>query len=373
MHHVAWDLGATRRIVCTVREATDEAAADIRVLLFAHGNARVGATEERPRGWSQSARTDAAGVAVFDAVAQGAWLVGLVGLAPSGKGERAFAAYTIGVDVTETPGDVHVELSLHRGLYIQGRVVTPEGGEPSLSVSAHNGQFHVSAHRPDIVDGQFRLGPLLPGLYTVSVLAFTSGGGPSYAPPPEVEVAAGTTGLELVLRPGARLVLRAIDAASRAPVDAEFVLARVDREGGHFQGGGTKASATFTGLAPGTYCTLALAADGRVGVLESIPLPSTEPVEAVVPLAPGGTLLLRAPIDGVPRDVFVLRGDSVVKLHQLERSAEERSILPPGRYRVGVKQRPRDQPRSANAPRFDAVFEVDVVVGGEVTLDVAPR
>jgi RNA polymerase sigma factor (sigma-70 family) len=368
--HVTWDLGTTRRIVCTVREATGEPAADIRVLLFAHGDARVGATDERPRGWSQSAGTDEAGLAVFEAVAQGAWLVGL---APAGKGDDAFAAYTIATVVTDAPGDVHVELSLHRGLYIQGRVVVPEGGNPSLVVNAHGGGFHVSAHRQDLVDGAFRLGPLLPGLYKVGVMAFTSGAGPSYAPPPEVEVAAGTSGLELVLRPGAQLVVRAIDATSREPVDAEFTLARQDGEGVFFLGAGAKASTTFKGLEPAKYCTLALAADGRVGLLESISLPSTEPVEAVVTLAAGGTLVLRAPIDNVLRNFFVLRGEAIVNMPQLEHSAEVRTILPPGRYRVGVNERPSDQLRAAGGPRFDAVFEVEVVVGEEVALDVAPR
>jgi len=156
-------------------------------------------------------------------------------------------------------------------------------------------------------------------------------------------------------------------------VNAEFLLLHVGNEPRHFQATGVIPASPYDGLELGTYWALARAADGRVGVLDSIPLRSTEPFEAVVPLAPGGTLVLRAPLDGVPRDVYILRGDTVVKLHQLELSSEERSILPPGRYRVGVKQRPRDQPRSANAPRFDAVFEVDVVVGGEVTLDVAPR
>ena len=57
--------------------------------------------------------------------------------------------------------------------------------------------------------------------------------------------------------------------------------------------------------------------------------------------------MLRAPIDSVLRNIFVLRGEAIVNLHQLDHSAEERSILPPGRYRVGVQERPRDQVRSA--------------------------
>jgi hypothetical protein len=268
---------------------------------------------------------------------------------------------------------VHVDFVLHRGLYIEGRVIAPEGGTPTLFVNAHNERFHVSTHGKEIVDGRFRLGPLIPGLFKVSAMAFTSGDGPSYAPPPEVEVNAGTAEIELVLRPGGKLVLRAIDASSREAVHAEFVLSRVSVDGGLYKGSGAVPSKTYGGLEPGTYCALALAPDGRVGVLESISLPSTEPVEVVVPLAPGGTLVLRAPLDGLPRDVYILRGDSVVKLHQLERSAEERSVLPPGRYRVGVKQRSRHQLRPANAPRFDVVFEVDVIVGEEVTLDVAQR
>jgi len=67
-----------------------------------------------------------------------------------------------------------------------------------------------------------------------------------------------------------------------------------------------------------------------------------------------------------------MRSDAVVAVHQLERSAEARSVLPPGRYRVGVKERPRDQRRSPHAPRFDALFEVEVVRGEAVTLEVAP-
>jgi RNA polymerase sigma factor (sigma-70 family) len=369
-HHVTWDLGATRRVVCTVREADGTPAGEIQVLLFARDDARVGATPDGGSTWSQSAPTDEAGVALLEAIAPGAWLIGV---APSGKGDDAFAAYTLAVEVPEAPGDVHVDFVLHRGLYIEGRVIAPGGGTPTLFVNAHNERFHHSTHGKEIVDGRFRLGPLIPGLYKVSTMAFTTGDGPSYAPPPEVEVSAGTAGIELVLRPGGKLVLHAIDASSREAVRAEFVLSRVSVDGGLYKGSGAVPSKTYGGLEPGTYCALALAPDGRVGVLESISLSSTEPVEAVVPLALGGTLVLRAPLDGLPRNVYVMRGDGVVALHQLERSAEERSVLPPGRYRVGVKQRPRDQLRSADAPRFDAVLEVEVIVGEEVTLDVAPR
>jgi len=91
-HQVTWDLGATQRVVCTVREADGSPAAEVQVLLFARNDARVGATPDGRNAVSQSARTDEAGVALFDAVAPGAWLVGL---APSGKGGDAFAAYTL--------------------------------------------------------------------------------------------------------------------------------------------------------------------------------------------------------------------------------------------------------------------------------------
>ena len=61
-------------------------------------------------------------------------------------------------------------------------------------------------------------------------------------------------------------------------------------------------------------------------------------------------------------------GEAVLDLHRLKSGQRERSVLPPGRYRVGVAVCREDEVQPAWRDRFDAEHVADVHVGAETVL-----
>jgi hypothetical protein len=270
-------------------------------------------------------------------------------------------------------GDVGLNLTLHRGLYIEGRVVIPDGGAPFLAIHAATERFALLTQGSEVVDGKFRLGPLVPGLYTVSVYTLVERGPVSYADPSPVQIRSGTTDVEFVLRRGGAVMLRAVDATTREVVDSQFTLSRLGGAGVHrVSGRGASAGFEANGLEPGAYCALALAPDGRVGLLQELVVGTAESSEATIAIAPGGVLVVRRPDDGGLRDLHVMCGDGVVDLQHLEHGLDFRSTLPPGHYRVGIVSRDRSAVPTQRVERFDSVHEVDVRAGEETILELTP-
>lgn len=379
-HRVTWDLAASGRFVCTVHEV-DGSPASGRVVQLSLPSGRVIGTTDRGEKPLKSARTDAAGVAVFTDVAPGTWVVGLAH-AERGRGdwpraperespERDFARYELEVEMPAGGGEVPVAFTLHRGLYIEGRVVAPHALPKNLAVSASAGTFHAMVQGIEIIEGQFRLGPLMPGDYRVGARVMGRSDH-SFAPSDVVEVVAGTTDVELALRLGVQIELRAVDARLGDAADAKFIVSRIDG-GAYHSSYEARASFNANGLERGVYCAVALAPDGRVGVVDRFTAESsTELTEVTVPIDVGGTLVVEGPDrDGI-WDVYVSRGEGVLALHRLERSERESSVLPPGRYRVGVVARQRGEGQPAWVDRFDAEHVVEVRAGEETVLTLSP-
>ncbi|MEZ6017990.1 MAG: sigma-70 family RNA polymerase sigma factor [Planctomycetota bacterium] len=361
-HTVEWDLRATRRIVCTVRESNGAAAVGFDVLLFDSPKTRAGATLPRS-GALAVGTTDGSGVAVLDGIGAGKWVVGL---APS----AAFAAYSVEVDVADAPGETSVAFTLHRDLFIEGRVDAANGATPDAYVSATNAQFHVYMDVRATDEGRFRIGPLLPGDYALS--ASTSPllrEGLSYAPSLPVTVSAGTNGVVLTLRQGGRVVLSALDPLSRAPVEAQFIVSGIGASGGYWSNGSPRTSAAFDGLELGEYLALASAPDGRVGVAMPVRVVAESVTTVEVVLGEGGTLAVTAPagVDAsIGRGVYVLYGDALVEILNLAPAEQARLVLSPGRYRIGVVERGRTDAALTWRERLQGVQDVDVRPG-EVT------
>jgi hypothetical protein len=375
VHRVTWDVTASRRFVCTVREV-DGLPAPGQVVQLSLPNGRSIGTTPTVYKPLKSARADTDGVAVFDGIAPGTWVVGLAH-PERGRGataptpERDYAPYELEVEMPEHGGDVPVAFTLHRGLYIDGRVVAPDALPKSLVVSAAAGTFHAMVQGSEVVDGRFRLGPLMPGAYRVGARA-TGRSDQSLARSETVEALAGATDVELALRLGVRIEVRAIDAADGDAVDAQFTLSRLN---GGWYGSSYEARTAFRsdGLEHGEYCAVALAPDGRVGVVDRFTAESsTELTSVTVQIDVGGTLIVEGPDrDGIC-DVYVMRAEGVLDLHRLERGERAQSVLPPGRYRVGVVARQRGEGQPAWVDRFDAEHAVEVRAGEETVLSLSP-
>ncbi|HKE02227.1 MAG TPA: carboxypeptidase-like regulatory domain-containing protein, partial [Planctomycetota bacterium] len=83
--------------------------------------------------------------------------------------KRAIAPVAIPVTVP-TSGDLDVFLTVHRGLFVEGRVVDADGAAVRgalVSVSSKTIERFVCTSKPSDADGRFRAGPLVPGEFVV--------------------------------------------------------------------------------------------------------------------------------------------------------------------------------------------------------------
>jgi hypothetical protein len=164
--------------------------------------------QDRPGDQGLRTNSDEQGRFVFEDVAPGDWRLGPT----SGQSVRLgrefrfidlsedespvpVAPFAREVFVPEGVPSLEVELAVWRGLYIRGRVVGPEPTQWPEIVFATSGELEASALS---VEGAFELGPLVPGDYELTVV--TRSGWRSRP----LRVAAGTSGVELVLEPGER-------------------------------------------------------------------------------------------------------------------------------------------------------------------------
>ena len=154
-------------------------------------------------------------------VAAGTWLVGP---APAQSGARTADGPLPDIApkaerVVIAPGQTSAEVTLicWRGLFLSGTVRGP-GGEalPSVYVGAV-GEGSVSGGTFD--DGEFSIGPLPPGSYS---LVASDSGLQGCADSEARIVGAGTEGIELVLRRGASVSVRVLDALGKPPPDTSL-------------------------------------------------------------------------------------------------------------------------------------------------------
>ena len=288
-------------------------------------------------------RSDSDGRFVFKDVPSGEWLVG-----PAASGEdweafpkRAAAPLPTAIVVQEGVPQQDVLVRVHRGLYVRGRVVDPEGN-PVADASVHgrleSGQLWAASKD----DGDFVLGPLTPGSVSLSVATVFDALG--HAPPEPVVVRAGDDDIVLRLRAGVRLSGRVIEGPTGKPCEADVWAISKQLQPFEWQPGlgvGTFKSDgefDFTGLVPGTYDIIAQTDNGLIGVLRGItPSPGEHAADLEVRVEPGARLRIHVE-GGSGAFYYVLAGDTIVLMDGLSPEGPDPvRTVPPGTLLVRLR------------------------------------
>lgn len=239
----------------------------------------------------ESSRTesDARGRFVFESVPAGRWWVAV---SPLEVGND-IAPGPVEVMVTGDEREHPVTLTVWRGLFIHGKVLGSDG-RPAQGCSitgqfADDGLVHASSGE----DGTFRLGPLVPGEY--SLVAGSKGSLECRSEPALAR--AGDEDVVLRLRPGGGILGRLQDARGLRPLKVNLLL---------FESVGAGLRAAFldldengiiqcAGLEPGLYHAVARTADGQVAWARGIRVEAGVVTSGIeLRLEPGATLRIRA-------------------------------------------------------------------------------
>jgi hypothetical protein len=249
----------------------------------------------------QKATTDDTGVFEMADVPVGTWWIGV---APGD--ELAGDAATLAV--TPSTFFPEVELVVHRGLFLRGTVVGPDGPVPFAQVLARQRDGRLVDVEGFARDGAFSLGPLVPGTYRV-------GAGAADLVGPDVVAEAGDDDVVITLTAGLVLRGRVVDAVTGEPTRASVQVQRTSAE--HTFGSiGRPPEAgpdfEFDRLEPAQYGLVARTADGRVAVLRALAEPRTSATVHELAVAPGATLQLVVPAGARSGFATIWQDDAMV-------------------------------------------------------------
>ena len=275
--------------------------------------------------------TDARGHFVFEDVAPGTWFVGPSPYGSHGDGPGSEAVAPVASAVQVLPGDTahEVELRVHRGLYIHGRVEDPDGEVPSqVSLSSFS---EIGSLRGRVRRGVFQVGPLEPLVHRVK-----AGSSGDFTDSDPVEATPPAEGLLLVLGAGARLAGHFVDGRTGEACEAALVVSC--EETGYFSLG-MQARPDFErrGLEAGTYHLTAHTPAGAVGLLRGVVLEEGASVEDLeLRLEPGARLRVRYEGPSAYAQYRVLSGGAVVAGNGLRSGTTELEVVPAGEVLVRV-------------------------------------
>jgi hypothetical protein len=276
--------------------------------------------------------TDDSGSFRLEGVQPGVWWLGPApadpGVPASVRAEIAAEAVAPqAVRLTVEGGATHqeVELVLHRGRSIRGRVVSPEG--VAIANALVDTGWGTNAVRTTEA-GTFAYGPLVPGSYHLQA----DGQGWSRSEP--VKAVAGERGVELVLLPGGSIRGRVVVASSGEPHRAELrvVPATPGQAGYHGLFIDTEPDGTFYagGMRPGTYHLVASAAGAMIALLPDVAVADGTDLEGLVlALEPAARLVLVHDSDRA-RAFQVLYDDIPLGLVVVPPGQEVLVTVPPG-------------------------------------------
>ena len=213
-------------------------------------------------------------------IPSGVWWIGPF-VDPRRKDDDVHVGPATRVVIPEGTSETMTDVVVHRGQYIEGFVVAPDGSrvaKPLVAALELSSAFAESNET-----GAFRVGPLSPGMYHLH--AFKRG----FASSDLVIAQAGARDVRLELRESCHLVVRV------ARIDATPVRIKHFRKGAHYGGTGTSGvsagdAAQLDDLLEGTYAVLATSEAGAVATEPGIVLVPGEAREVALALSPGARL-----------------------------------------------------------------------------------
>lgn len=324
-------------VLGTVTEADGTVAVDQEVALSAEDRGWRGLFYPKDE-YVATTRTDAGGRYRFENVAPGPWTVGLrQAWRPGRPDSEAIAPVAHGITVPDAGGPVTVDLTVCRGHFLEGIVVTPEGTETEASIWAlgEDARMHGMTDR----NGHFRLGPLPSGEYRIQSRPRF---GSLIARSPWHSASTEQGGHVLSLQKGTRLALRAIDLDTREPLPCKFILT-----GGE---GLLRTSfsipksrvCTFGAIEPGIYRATAITVDGRVGHSQPLIVEEGEaPAPLEIEVRTGGHLTVGYSGHAPTQFLRILQGESLYGFDVLADGTAHRFTVPVGRIAVRLGQHVR--------------------------------
>jgi hypothetical protein len=182
-----------------------------------------------------------------------------------------------------------------------------------------------------------------------------------------IDVDAGTEGVELRLKAGCDLELSALDALSGEPVPCTFSLVSHQADS-RIGAGGTQPTAALGGLAPGRYCALARANDGRIGCVQ-LELVAGERLKAAIPIGPGGNVRVKYGGESPPLYVTLEHHGARVDFTYVSPERSEVLEAPVGSYSLHLSVHEYDSVTQTRRTRRQETRAVEITSGGEVVID----
>lgn len=373
---VEWSLAGTCVVQGRVLDAAGTPVAATEVWLVRETNPRVHVFDEYldARQRCAKATTDDAGRFEFDGVRAGAWQLGPAAIEGRtySPPDAGIAGTSVRLDVAPTDRARTVELRVDRDLFLEGRVVGPDGAPVEGAYVFVRGvttqdEFHATTvearalaervvHGAGPVESRFRCGPLVRDRYRL--VAYLQGFGASA----EIEAEPGAKDLVLTLTAAGTIRGRvADDGCGALPVEVHVSPSGARLEFERMVMDTLTSDFTFSieGLAEGEYDLFATCARGHVGARRAVAVRGGGTTElGDVTLGASAHLRLRTASGKVV--ALVRSGDALVRAHKVEVDSPFECRVPPGRVRIELARVERDGLRIA--------FQVL----SEQTLDVAP-
>jgi hypothetical protein len=268
-------------------------------------------------------------------VAAGTWRIGL---APEQSGARSasgplvdIACAMTTVVIAPAQSSAEVTLTCWHGLFLSGVVLDPEGARVSAGHVSVWDEAMSRSLMADLKDGAFSIGPLAAGSYRVRAVSDD----PTLSDLEPHLVAAGTTGIEIVLRRGSGLSVRVLDArGDPAAGQLVWILSAAGGKYGNRIRSDASGRVKFDSLPPGTFSLSTSTAAGEFALERGVTLGAgSAPRELELRLVPARRV--RIEVQHGPhtplQDVIFLDGDPIAVMFLDESPV---TALAPGEYEI---------------------------------------
>lgn len=335
LRRIEWDLSEDCAVYGRVLDADGAGVAEVGVDLREGANSFAYDYIGEPS--DPGALTDASGRFRIEGLRPGEYLVGLGSQWDRDPADQHAASP---VHVTLARGEERaIDLIVHEAAFLSGRVLTAKG-KPQRSaalVAIRGGVLAWTSNSDE--DGQFHVGPLIPGEYELWVDATSES---HDATPPPLIVVAPAEDLVVQLLEAGSLRGKIIDPETGERLAGHASLQAVVGDGFHVSqppNSEIGPSFAFRSLPPGRFDLLVEAQDGRIGILRDIELEQGQRINTLeVPVAPSGELRIRM----TPRSDRGLRVSAgTLRLFDFRAvsSSQQRIYAPPGPVEVAVMKR----------------------------------